>query len=496
MTRSFLRFSLAFALGAVTSTLPAAQAGAKPKIIVVPGKGKPAVPPPVIKNLIEKALAEQADVMALGAYKKAINAKVQKKLSLKPKDLLTPEGLAAAAPEVGLTHALIVEGVKEMPGGGKKGKPTISIKVTLLKLPSGEQAFSNAFAYTKGNKLTPDVATPMMEAVLAALTATPETSPAPVAAEQPPPPAAPAAETAAAEPTPVAAEPPPAPAPASAPVASADPAPAAEPAPAPQPVAEPATTVTAAAPRERATAAKARPGLAVTAGAFAFFRKAQVSDGTVPMPLTYTTKASEPLPGVIARLELYPLAFGGNGSWYEGFGLDAEAVFTRVSTQIDGTPPKLVPSNIVGGKGGLSVRVGIGDDSDVRVRLGYSMFQFPLEGSGFPGLSFQAPYAGLGATFGLAKQVAVVLAADYLLKMSVGDGGKLLGTLGSGAAYHAEGGLRLTFAPIRIDVLARLEQYGATFKGTTTMTNVVQQYTNAKISDRYISGFALAGIEM
>jgi hypothetical protein len=483
------------------SLLPAAaHAEARAKVAVFQGKpkGGPNLAA-TAKPLVDKPLSAFADIVPPPQVQKAA-----KKLKLKPKDLQAPATFAQAAKEAGAAYVLVIEGGKQQATEGKKKKMTPAAVVTLLRTANGEVAYNGTFPL-KGKKLTKDVADDIFAALKGVL-ATPvseavtEAAPAPEPVPAPPPPT----PTLAAAPVALPPEPPPpAPAPEPAPVVQ-QPAAELEPvvasAPAPRPVAappkpapEPTLTVSETQPGR---AGSLRNGFAASIGGYGFVRRAEIKDSSGLKPLTYG--GSLPLPAAMLKVELYPLSFGGSGAWYEGAGIDAEGTFSQTVTEVSRTPKQTVKSVVVSGRGGVSMRLVFWDAPtaiDLKLRGGYGFSQFPLEKTAFPGLRYMAPYAGATLTVPFVEQFGLVIGGTYAFSPTLGDGAKNLGKAKSASGFNAEAGFRVVVAPWRIDLVGRIDQFDGTFTGTTNLEGVAQ-YTDAKLSDRYLGGYLTAGIEL
>lgn len=514
MTPNLARLGFAFLLAAAT---PAAAQSTTPTLSVVPSKvkGGPNLGPQ-LKPMVEKPLKSQATVVPFKAFQKAA-----RKAKVKPRELATASGATTVGRALELTHVVVVEGFTEKIGEGKKKKAVHSARVTVLAVDSGESLFTQSYVL-KGKRLTKDVGQQIVADLTPVLApaAAPEV-PAPVDETAPTPPEAPPAPVVDAQPTDGTFEGSPvdgAPADGAAleegfgeagagdagtdaALASTDasiPTDAAmtESAPVP-PESEPAFV-----PVEEGTGKRAswRPGLVVRLGAVGFVRNGTIEDDSATAPLTYSPPEdtlSVPMAGLV-QLELYPLAFGGRGRWYEGLGLDAEALVTQIETEVAATATSdatTVKSNVFSARGGLSLRFVLWDSetaADVKVRAGYGMFQFPLDAGNFPGVSFKGPYAGGTVTVPLVPKLAIVVGGTYTFGLSVGDRAADIGqSLDSATAFTGEGGLRLTLGALEVGLVGRMEQYSAAFTGTSSLDGV--QYTDATFEDTYAGGMLTAG---
>jgi hypothetical protein len=200
------------------------------------------------------------------------------------------------------------------------------------------------------------------------------------------------------------------------------------------------------------------------------------------------------------RLELFPLAVGGSGEWFEGFGLHIDTSLGFPKTNLGGTN---VTSSTSGALAfGAQYRLVLWDSltaTDVQLRFGYSLYAFPLTGSPFPGLAFRSPYAGLKFTVPLGSEsFALVAGADYLFRVIGYGGAEKLGLqVQAGSALRAEGGLRLVLAEVlEVTGTFYLEQYSVSFDGQSHLANTNLQYQNPSVTDRIMGGMITAGFAL
>ncbi len=466
--------SCLFVVTLVVLTGPAStHAQEKPSatVAVVPG----AEPGPKLNaqlKKIERALRDQATVVPFRGYRKAA-----RKAKVKLKDFATTEGMMAVGRELKLSHVIVVQGVAERVTEGKRRRTVNSAVVSLVAIETGEKIFTQTYEL-KGRTITRNITDQMVGDLKPHLAPVPV--PEPVAEEPiPEPPMAP---------EPVAPAPPP-----------EEPPPPPEPEPLPVVIApeEPPPPII-----ERSTRARVRPGFVLRLGGFGFFRNAEVSDSTATDPLVYEprdTGIKKVMPGGIAQLEFYPMALGGDGSWYEGIGIEGEGIFTQVSTVVQDSEDT-IKSTVYGGRGGLSLRFVLWNSktaADIKLRGGYSLFDFPLDAGEFPSMSLAGPYAGATLTWPIVSAVAVVVSGHYSPMLKVQGEGEQIGTSQEkGSSMLVEGGLRFLPAPLEIGLMARFEKFSATFEGASNLGETAPVYTNATFSDVYQMAYLTIGVQL
>lgn len=463
---------------------PADSAPAKPKIAVVPNKGKggPNLAP-AVKKLVEKPLAEKNELIPLAAYKKGM-----RKNKIKPKDLATTASAKILGAAAGATHVLIVEGTLEKK---PKTKPVFFAVTKLVDVASGDVIFESSYPL-KGRVLTPQIAGNLVSEVGDKLQPKVAEPPPPVEAPVPPPepPPAPVEETPVVQPEPAPAPPP-------------EPTPAPEPTPEPvlTPVAQPVLPAVQVEETPK-RAKKARPAFSLGLGGIYYFRNAaierQKDDPSTSKPPTYRG----PVPGGLLQLNLFPFGFGKKGKVYEGIGLFAEAGYMRVTTRINSVTKETVTSRVLLGGAGLQFRLVLWESytaPELTLKVGGTYLQFPLSDGPFPGVRYvpdrkqPIPFGGLSFNIPFVEQFGLILAGHYFYQVDGQGQIDKLGTYKSGSAYRGEAGFRLYFEPVEIQLLGRIDQYNAKFKGTTRL-QTAQQYTNAKLSDRYLGGLLTIGV--
>ncbi|MBN1961142.1 MAG: hypothetical protein JW841_09360 [Deltaproteobacteria bacterium] len=450
----------------------AAQSAPSPVVTLIPTKGRGGPRLDRQMKLLEPAIKEQAAVVSYRLYRKTA-----KKLRIRGRKIASIESVRTIGRELNLTHAIIIEGKAERVRVGKRRKKVYSAMVTVVALDTGENVFTQNYVL-KGRKLTANVASQIAQDVLMNMVPPPP-PPEPVAEPEPPPPPP------AAEPPPVVEEPPP---PEPEPIAIA-------PLPEPKPVFEPPP------PPKKSIRAKWRPALHFRLGAIGSFRHGRIRDKTPTEALTYEPSGSllKPSPMALAQLEFFPLAFGGNGSWYEGLGIDGEGIYTKTVTQIASNPKTEVKSTIVGANGGLVYRLVLWNSktaADFKLRAGYGIFRFPLAKGSFPGVRYSGIYAGGTFTLPIVESLQIVVSGRYEPKVTLEGRIKNLGSSSKSAyAWHAEGGLRLIFDMIEVGLLGRYDHYFARYKDQSTL-DYTSQYLNAAFQDAYTGALLTVGIQL
>ncbi|MEO1171272.1 MAG: hypothetical protein AAFX94_04360, partial [Myxococcota bacterium] len=372
---------------------------ATPRFSVVTGKGRgaPNLKRPVAKY-VEKKLKVFGEIVSVREYRKAARQQ-----GIKNRELTTVASARVVGVELGLTHVVLVESVKEreeVPGRRKK-KNVFYAEVTVLGMASGDVLFTNRFKLA-GRRLNLGIGTDITAAVGEHLKPPAPPEPAP----EPPPPPAGGEE--------VAEDMPPLPEPPGDPILpEEEPVEIAE-APPPEPPATSEMEIFGASEQEddfapRRRRRKARPGFEFLVGPSTYERAGTVSADNAADDVNY----DGPMPGANVELAIYPLAFGGSGDFIEGLGLKARGNFSLVTTQFDPNDTEAtVDSDVYSYEGGLALRVPFGDeldDIDLTVVLGYAYWQFPLSEGVFPGAKYDGPYAQLGVTIPFIQEFAFFL---------------------------------------------------------------------------------------
>lgn len=441
-----------------------------------------------VRRMLETPLKAKFDIVPMNVYKRA-----GRKVRVRSKALGTPEGVKTAGEQAGVSHVLVVEGVRERQPRGIKPRNLFFAQVSLISVSLGETVFNQRYEL-QGRRMTPEVGDAIVFDISKALE---------------PPPVAPVPEEEAAPPPP-----PEAPPLVEEPVAEAEPVPEEPVAPAPPP--EETTPVAAAddtliLQTETDTVASDtygawRPGFEFTVGGLLLQREGKIQAGVnnpaLEDPPCYCDRdgASNPFfPAVQANFELYPLAFGGTGAWYEGFGIHAEGFITQVKTNINDAQQNSsqVDSTVFSAGGGGQFRLVFYDSStapDFKVRVGYNYFQFPLARGAFPGVRYGSPYAGGTFTIPLGTDhAALVASGHYEFALQPSGKTKRLGTFSSGMAFRGEGGVRVSFEPFLVTLLFRFQQYETKYTGQTTLDNP-NQYQDVTLTDQILGGFVSAGM--
>lgn len=233
-----------------------------------------------------------------------------------------------------------------------------------------------------------------------------------------------------------------------------------------------------------------RHPLEVQVGSYAFWRRSAVSDDSDLAPIRY---AGDPLPSGMLSARFYPLALGGRGLWYEGFGVDLQASFTQVET-VNQVSQQTATSQIFAARGGLSYRLVFWDAAtapDFELRAGYSYFSFPLEEVQFPGVSYGGAYVGGDFAIPLTTPMVVLdLGGQYVVSPAVtGSASDVLGTLDSSLGFRARLGVRVRLGMWEIAAGGRFQQYSTNYSGTSTLA-----YEDAAFVDRTFGGYLTGGI--
>lgn len=455
-----------------------------PKFVVLTGKGRgaPNLKRPVAKQ-VERKLKVFGEQVSFRQYRAAARAK-----KVKRGDLTSVATGRLLGKELGLTHVVFVESVREREsvGAKKRKKNVFYAEVTVLDVGVGEVAYTKRFKLA-GRRLNAVLSAEIVAAVGENLTLPPppeEPNPD-LALEQvaspPSPPPPPETEPLVEEPTP--AEPV-----VSEPVFEepVEPAPsfvAVEPnEPEPKPVME----------RKR----PARKGFELLVGPIAFERSASVSAANVSEDVNY----DGPVPGAGFEFALFPLAFSGDGEFLkEAIGLKARGVVARVTTQFDpADDDSTVDSDVFGAEGGLAIRFPFGpeaDSGDVTLVLGYALWNFPLDAGVFPGAEYQGPYGQLALNLPITEEFGIVLDGGGIPFLTTGGGLDGLGTFDSGLAFNINGGPKLSFEPFEIRLQGHYRSFSASFSGSSEL-GVGNELLDAELSDTYFGGSLLFGVAL
>lgn len=465
---------------------PAQGAAPRARVVVVPvaTKGNPNLKSQ-IATLVEKPLKKDAQIIPFTTYERAGHDRGLSAQVMSSPDAAKPAGVAAGA-----SHVLLLEGVTEKEKVGKKKKVLYYVSVSLVEVATGETIFTKRYEL-KGKKLSAGVVTALLGDVVPKLQV-----PAP--------------------PTPIVEPPPPLPPEVgNGPRASQDPAgtgaldPNAPPAQDPNSTAEGAGAPVVAVPPVVETpptsTLRARPGLRLAVGGIGFQRIGLINVTGTDTPPCYCVTAGGVNPvfgGGAFRAELYPLSFHGIGAASEGLGLHVDATLAQVKTAVEGSDGTTT-STVLDVAAGLTYRLVLGDSllaPDLQFRVGYSLYNFPLKSSPFPGLTYRAPYGGLLVTLPLAEAFGFLLGGRVLAPIQAGGDAGQLGTPAAGIknalGFHVEGGLRLTFAPLEITLLGFYKQYNVKFTGSTTFEESTSslQFNDVGLSDKIYGGSLLVGL--
>jgi hypothetical protein len=498
---------------AVCAATPSTAWSDEVKIAVVAGKGKGG---PNLKRsakrFLEKPLRSQATVIPFAAYRKAA-----RKARVRGKAITSTASAAKVGAAAGLSHVLVVQGIAVRQQEGTQKKKKFFADVTLVQVDGDETLHSRQYPL-RGRKLTVAIGDEILADVTAALKPPePEPEAEPVAESPPPPPDAPpilpgtqqnqeempSAEgavvelaAAPADPTLAGTEQPPADVP------PEDQAPTDEALP-PEPSLPTEVATEELPPTEPSRTGRWRPALRFTVGPVSFQRVGRIHAGDEDAPYYAADegKISTFFPGGGLQLELFPLAFFGDGRWFEGFGLHAEGLYNpkvrtalRERTELDPGQRFTGPVHML--HAGLSFRHVFWDSTgapDFQLRVGWVNYRFTLQGGAFTGVIINGPYVGGIFTVPLLPILSANLGGHYAIAPAGGGGVKRLGEQTGGWGFRTDVGLRLTLAPFEVSALGRIERYKLSFKGTTNL-NATQQYDNVGLTDRIISGWVTLGV--
>ncbi|MEM6531621.1 MAG: hypothetical protein AAF654_03310 [Myxococcota bacterium] len=463
-----------------------------PRFSVVTGKGRgaPNLKRPVAKY-VERKLKVFGDAVSQKEYQR-----VAKQKRIKKRDLPTVASGRIIGPELGLTHVVLIESVKEresVPGRRKK-KNVFYAEVTVLAVASGDVVFTNRFKLA-GRRLNLAIGTDITSAVGENLKPPPPPEPAADAPSPPPPPPP--------DPTDPVADAPPPPEPPGDPILPDEEPIEITEAPPPEPPPGPAsssmeifgTTDSGADPAPRRRRRKSRPGFEFLVGPSTYERDGRVTGNNVPEDVNY----DGPMPGANLELALYPLAFGGEGEFIEGLGIKARGNYSLVTTQFDPTDPDAtVDSDVFSYEGGLALRMPFGDeldDVDLTVVVGYAYWQFPLSEGSFPGAKYDGIYAQLGVTVPFIEEFAFFIDGGMIPALNTDGRLKRLGEQDSGFAFNGNVGFKFWFDPFDIRLQGHYRSYSASFTGTSSL-GLRTELENPEISDTYFGGSLLIGVSL
>jgi outer membrane biosynthesis protein TonB len=450
-------------------------------IVPTKAKGGPNLKGQVRKR-IENKLKADLQVVSFKTYRKAA-----RRAGIKGKAAFDRANAVQAGTEAGVTHVCFIEGQREKEGR----KSFFFAEVNLIEVSSGEVVFTKRYEL-QGRKINAVIAGGMLEELTAALT-TPPAPPEPVeelveepVEELPAPPEAPPPVAAEEEPL-VAASP------TDMPATDADPP--LEEATATAALTPPlgdTTAITVTEPISPRKRKRWRHALHAGIGGTLVYRLADLKADNGEPP-----GYEGPLPGACLKLDFFPMAIGGRGEWYEGFGIHLEGQYMRVDTVIDSNTKETVTSDIYAANGGLSFRLVFWSSEtapDFTFKGGYGLFIFPLRGT-FPGTRYLSPYAGGHLTVPFVEEVALIVGGH--LNYPVNVEGKLknkMGTFDSGLGFRADLGVRLFFDPIEIVAMSRYERWETQYTGTTSLVPGSAGYDNVSMEDQMVSGYITAGV--
>ncbi|MEM6732648.1 MAG: hypothetical protein AAF658_13905 [Myxococcota bacterium] len=482
-----------------TSSVPTA------KFAVVTGKGRgaPNLKRPVAKY-VEKKLKIFGEQVSFKQFKKT----ARKSGIKRPKDLATVATARTVGAELGLTHVVIVNSVREREKVGKRKKNVFYGEVSVVEMSSGDVTYTNRFALA-GRRLNLAIGVEMVEAIGSVMKPPAEPEPEPIAEDDPvamaPPPPPPPTEG---EPTGEPADDaPPPPEPPGDPIAPPEQEPEvfAEASPEPEPAATGSTfeilggdtdasVESEYEPRRRRKTG--RPGFTFLVGPSFYDRSSSVSGANTTEDINY----DGPVVGAGVELGLFPFAFDGKGDFVEGLGLYARGNYSRVTTEFDPSDTsRTVDRDVYGGEGGLAIRFPFGntlEDPEIMVVLGYAYWQFPLSDGFFPGAKYMGPYAQLNLTIPFVEEFAFVLDGGIIPLLDTDGRTKRLGELDSGLAFNGNAGFKFLFAPFDIRLLGHYRQYDASYTGASTLGLPGEELQNAELSDTYIGGSVLLGVSL
>lgn len=438
-----------------------------PRFAVVTGRGRGA--PNLrgqMKRRVEKKLKVFGEAVPFPQFRRAA-----RRSGIKPREFADVATARSVGPELGLTHVVTVQSVRERETVGRRKKNVFYAEVAVIEVASGDVVSTQRFQLA-GRRINAAVADEMVTAIGAELKL-PEPPPPeepPAVIPPPPPPEEPEVPE---EPEPIE-EPPPE--------------------PEPEPVFEDPGLVDDF--EEPPPKRKNRPGLILLVGATSLQRDGSVSADNVAEDVTY----EGPLLGGSVELGLFPLAFDGDGEFIEGLGIYARgSYFPEVTTEFDpNDDERTVDSNVGGGEGGLALRVPFGDsleDPELMVVLGYAYWQFPLSDGVFPGAKYQGPYGQLTFNYPFTEQLSLFLDGGAVVPLDTDGRTKRLGELDSGFGFNGNLGVKLWFEPFDVRLVGHFRQYGASYTGTSRL-GLVEEVIDADLTDRYFGGSLMLGVSL
>ena len=492
----FVACSLLVATGA-----RAQGSGTKPSvaIIVTKAKGAPDLTANV-KKQVESLLKKSVTVLP---FPKLVAA--AKKAELTKADVTTLASAASVGKAGGVSHLVYVESQIEPDAANPKKKAQFA-SVTLVDVATGNTVFTERYAL-KAARFAPDTPAPLVEKLVAAITAPPQPAepPKPTEISEAPAPDASKADATAAGTSP---------APAPTETGAAPGAAATTPTEATTPVANTTTAETSAAAPTAATGRDSestaatssgseptkngswRPAIRADVGYIFLQRDARIGiHGGGPIKYVW------PLNGGYARGEVFPLALGGTGRWYEGIGVHAEGDFMYALTEkwgfsIQEGSKRKVKSGVGGGSAGLSLRLVFWNSEtapDLTLKGGYRIFVFPLKEGAFPGTRYSSAYVGGTVAVPIIPLLAITVGGRYFPGLKVSGRLVRLGHMESANAWDAEGGVRVSLAPFEILALGRFEQSVTKYTGGTNLDDSSKQYRDVRLQDRMYGGLLAVG---
>lgn len=452
-----------FIFVAIVSSGVASAAHAENRIAVIPVAGKGIK----VKDLNPKKVEDSIDgaqIVPLGSVTRSAQ-----KLHIKGAAIKKPASAAAAGKQAGASHVLLLEGLHK----GKSKKAGYSVHASLIEVNSGRTVYTQTLPL-QGKRLTDDVANTISEGITSKLSVgapdSDEGYPADGDEEKPAKGGKKGAKASDAD---------------------AEPADgASETDAAATPSDDDATSASTEASVDTDTRGAKREILVLGGGIEPYWRGASLSANGKALPPCFCVPNASQSPLLIRVAlhgEFYPFSIGGTGAWYEGFGLHLEGGIGIPRTGTGDNAVTAVSETIAGG---LQYRLVLGNtitSPELRFKLGYSAYVFQLKNLVFPSVGFRAPYLGVGAVIPLATEhVALVAEVRGMAPVQALVAHNSLGTVSSAsAAVHVEGGMRFrALGAMELNLLAFLDNYGATFSGSTALPHTNTNYQNVSLTDR------------